>query len=293
MKTILVLGPTGTYSHQAAVSAFDNADKHIQFAGTNRQVLEGVMTEECFGVVPIENSTEGPVRPVIDYWLESKKGERPIVVGQISLKIVHRMLSFSGADITSIDQWNAVASHPQALAQCRKNLEGWPMLKTRIPTESTAGAARDLANGTLPPTCVVLASELAGNANGLHVGCEMQDFANNTTRFHVIAHPRHAEKMRSPLRNGRTAMLFRVDDKPCAHALAELAIGAEGVNMTSMHTIPLGNAGEFAFYVEFDEHLQSEGGKKIMKRLETLTLETIVLGSFSQIELWKVRQDER
>ena len=279
---IFVLGPAGTNAHQAALSAFEDAGKYIQFCATNGQVFDKVTQEGGYGILPVENTTGGIVREVVDSWIDFEDN-RPIVIGEVTLPISHYLLSHPTA--TSNLDCNAVASHPQALAQCRERLGKWGMFKTQIPTESTAAAARDLANGGLPQTCSVLASKFAGNIYGLHIGDELQDSRKNATRFHVIAHPENVTVPSDREGKNRTALIFFVDDK--VGALAK-ALASIDVDMSSIHSIPLRDGG-YGFYVEFAAHGESSAGIKILQRLETWTTKMTVLGCYSQAEMRKRR----
>lgn len=276
---VAVLGPQGTHSHQALVnlSRFHGLDaSDIMFCERNEEVLEAVLQNGGLGIVPIENSTHGPVREVIDFWLEQESNRSIWVVGKYSLSIEHCLIGHPS--LGSRSELTAVVSHPQALAQCRINLDGWSMIKERNGSTSTARAAKDLAEGKLSPTTAVLASALAAESYGLNIiARNMQDREGNTTCFHVVG-----TAIPAPSNNCCTSIMFKVKDEPGALVDALLMLKIHKSNMSSIHTISLGKEREYAFYVEFQGHVQGEQGRKIFQCLETVTDKIILLGSFPE-----------
>lgn len=278
---IFVLGPAGTHSHQAALLAFGLDRAEIQFVDTNRKVLEAVQDQGHLGVVAVENSVGGLVAEVRDFWIESKEDERPVVIGETKLPVLHSLVSYSEECVGEID---TIASHPQALEQCRRGIEiRYPHIKCLMPMRSTAAAAQAIASGSKPPNWAALASSFAAEQYGLHVveRDNMQDFSSNVTRFHVVAHSDavKAPNKSDPKKAYRTAVLFNLKDE--THALMH-ALWHIKANMSSMHSIPLGEPDKFAFYVEFGEHSATEKGKEIIKGLKAMTSSLIVLGSYPQ-----------
>jgi len=274
---IIALGPAGSNGHSIArkIQSSIIPQFSISFVDTNDDVLKKVAGGGCIGVVPIENSYEGWVREVVRFWLHAKA--RPYVIGEVHLPINHQLLVHSS--IESVKQVSAVISHPQALGQCRNSLLALGITETQS-EKSTSLAAEKVAIGALDPTVAALAAPIAGEVYKLKVLKEhMEDDGDNTTRFHVLG----GQPMLSTGKD-KTAMLFFAENKPRSLYNALSCICMYDTNMSSIHSIPLGKIGKYAFYVEFDGHIDSGEGKQIMKRLETVTEERIFLGSFPRGE---------
>lgn len=285
---IAALGPAGTNGHEAALIAskrlFGEQKADIWFCDRNQDVLRAVAEQGVYGVVPVENSAEGLVGEVIKgFWLpESQRNStrRLYVIGEIHLPIEHCLLA--NPRLKKIEHVMEVISHPQALGQCAGNLDKLNISR-RIPEKSTACAAKKISESANLTTSAALASKFAGEIYGLRTLREnMEDVEGNTTRFHIIG-----PEMFEVTGNDRTAMLFHVKNVPRAQLNALWSIGAEDVNMTSSHSIPLGLPGVYAFYCEFDSHIRSDVGKRILQRMETVTSKIFVLGSYPQSDFEK------
>jgi chorismate mutase / prephenate dehydratase len=280
---IAALGPAGTNGHEAALIAskrlYGDMQTEIVFYPRNQDVLQMVAEQKIYGVVPVENSGEGLVGEVVKgFWMEESKrgpGRRLYAIGEIHLSIEHCLLSHW--DLEKIDHVMEVISHPQALGQCSGNLDKLRIEK-RIPEKSTALAAQRISKSPNLKTSAALASRFAGQIYGLRTLREnMEDVAGNTTRFHIIGPDIFEETGED-----RTAMMFRVKNEPKALQNALWAIGLLGVNMSSIHSIPLGVPGRYAFYCEFDTHIRSTAGKQIEACLPFVTERVFVLGSYPQ-----------
>lgn len=286
MVKICALGPAGTNGHEAAKMASemlklgqDGADQvtEISFCSRNDEILERVGRDKCFGVVPIENSSAGLVSEVVRFWLKWAEVWLDLnVIGEILLPIEHHLLVHPS--IQQVEELSGVMSHPQALAQCAKSLDRLG-LKTRIPSASTAGAAAEVATNSASRSVGAIASRLAGELNGLRVISQhIEDCSGNATRFHLVAR----RTLPSPTGNDRTAIIFCVPNRPRALLNPLWCIGTEEVNMSSIHSIPLGTPSEYAFYCELDCHSGDRKGVMILERMRTFTNKIIVLGSYPQ-----------
>lgn len=276
---LFALGPDGTNGHEVAERVIMHRDSkrerlELDLCARNEVVLEEAALHAALGVVPIENGIEGLVKPVINFWRTRKADAPPLyVIGEYSIQISHYLLVKKPMDMSEI---TAVASHPQALGQCRETLDLLE-INDRIPVDSTALAAQRLARGKYPSTTAAIASRFAAEQYGLHIQKErLEDASDNTTRFHLVG-----PKPTAPTGCDRTAMIFEVEDQSGALVDALQAIRQHGTSMSSIHSIPIG-PGTFAFYVEFDRHLQSAEGEKIHEGLQRVTSRIIVLGSFPQ-----------
>ena len=174
---VAYLGPAGTFSEQAALQFFGASIEHVPCANFDEVFHATASGSAGYGVVPVENSTEGVVSRSLDLLLHS-----PLhIIGELSLVVRHNLLRLTD----SMDGIEAVYAHPQALAQC----QGW--LTTHLPN-ATRHAASSNAEGarraSTNPAWAGIASERAGTQFGLHTPAHgIQDDAYNRTRFAICA----------------------------------------------------------------------------------------------------------
>lgn len=278
MSSILALGPAGTNAHEAAKRISPLFPGHpVEFCGTNREVLERVCAGESLGVVPVENGSVGYVGEVIKFWLSQKSPAKLKVIGELTLPIEHHLLVHSSVE--SIRKIKEVVSHPQALEQCMTHIRKLGV-KT-IPVASTAEAARYVARSRVK-TRAAIGSAFAAQIYRLKMLHQnIEDSESNATCFHIVGYC-----FSHPTGNDKTAVLFRLPGKEKKHGAivdALLVLKEERVNMSMIHSIPLGTIGKYAFYCEFDCHAQDEKGKKILRHLKKESRgQLLVLGSFSK-----------
>lgn len=290
---LCALGPKGTNGHQAAViaqkllttnshSAWSTTPLEIDFCDRNASVLEAVVNRGGFGVVPVENSTAGYVADVIKgFWLTHPHAKDVVVIGEIDLPVEHCLLVHQ--HVSHLHVITHVASHPQAIEQCFGSLARWVPSATRLPVASTALAAKMVSESDPPYAIAAIASSFAAKEWGLKVPLEhIEDASDNTTRFHIVANTTGRFSGMPVTGNDRTAIIFETPDVSGALVAALNTISVGGVNLSSIHSIPLGTPGRFAFYCEFNRHRLDPEGSAILTRLHTLTHRLIILGSFPQ-----------
>lgn len=255
MKAAL-LGPEGTYTHQAAEKYFE--DLEPIFCSTIRQVFE---SDTKAKLVPIENSLGGGVTDTID--LLREKEER--ISGEVVLPIQHALIS----DEEEISDIEKVVSHPQALAQCQDIISehGWEQKEAN----STAEAVEGLESGE-----AALASEIAAEINNKNIlRTSVQDKDVNVTRFLVLnGEPERREKSSLVLEPG--------EDRPgLLHAMLSCFAGHE-INLTHIQSRPTKEKlGEYYFYVE--AQAAGEQLQKAITALETYG-EVQNLGEYGEAE---------
>lgn len=235
------LGPAGTFSHQAAVRQFGAlADlcpvRHI------REVFERVERGDVhFGVVPVENTTEGAVTETYDALVESDV----TLCGELLLEISHNLLARAEA----LADVRRVASHPQPLAQCRdwlhRHLPG-------VETVEMASTARAAQRAAAEEGTAALGSEVAAEAYDLHVLARgVEDRRGNATRFLVIGRESPA-----PSGDDLTSAVFTVrkDQSGTLYHLLE-PFARHRVNLTSIQSRPMkGKPWEYHFFVDLEGH---------------------------------------
>ena len=241
---VAYLGPAGTFSELAALGYFGSSIVRLPCANADEVFHATSAGAADFGVVPVENSSEGVVTRSLDLFLTT-----PLtIVGETSLYVRHNVLR----KVDSLDGIAAVCAHPQALAQCHAWLSHHLPNAERRPVASNAEGAR-LAG--LDPALAALASERAASEYGLFVVAPaVQDDAHNRTRFAIVAHPgQHPQ----PKASGHdcTSLVVSVANRPGAvHDMLQ-PLKAHGVSMTRFESRPARSGQwEYYFYVDLDGH---------------------------------------
>jgi chorismate mutase/prephenate dehydratase len=262
---VAYLGPKYSYSHLAAIDRFGDGPDLTPVA-TIKAVFESVHFHQTdFGIVPIENSTDGRIVDTLDMF-----ARLPIhITSEVQLAIHHHLLGKCARG-----EVNEVYSKPQALSQCRdwlaKNL---PQAKA-VEMTSTAIAAQIAAD---KPGAAAIASLEAGQHYGLAViDSNIEDNKNNVTRFAVIGGE-------TPHRTGKdkTALMFELPHKPGSLADAMLVFKRGRLNLTWIESFPMqGSKNEYIFFVELEGHQADARVKRAVDGLRRKTARLEVLGSY-------------
>ncbi len=260
------LGPEATFTHMAARERFGLSSTFLPVASISDVFQEVNQGRADYGVVPIENSTEGVVTHTLDMLVEADLK----ISSEVSLEIHQCLLSRSG----QADQIQRIVSHPQALAQCRRwLLSHFPHLPTDEVT-STAQAAQMAAED---PSLAAIASVLASEIYDLRVvEGNIEDQANNVTRFFVIGnHPSR------PSGDDKTSVVFSVKDEVgVLHRMLE-PFAKNKVNLTKIESRPLKHKNwEYLFFLDFNGHREEPKIRKALKQLEERCVFVKVLGSY-------------
>ena len=263
------LGPEATYTHQAAVKNFGTALAYRPLPDIP-DVFQTVEQGECdYGVVPIENSTEGAVNRSLDLLAETELR----IVAQVFLKVEHSLFSLS-----PLEEIKEVRSKDQALAQCgdwlRRNLPQASL----IPVSSTAEAVIECKTKR---HSAAIAGRLAGGIHEVSLQAEgIQDRKNNTTRFLVVA------KKALPKREGvlyRTSLLLSLSDQVGALQMALKPFSDRGLNLCKIESRPSGKKKwDYYFFVDFVGHLEDEIVSDAMAELEKSSSLVKHLGSYPE-----------
>lgn len=241
---VAYLGPEGTFTHQATRRHFGSSATALP-TGTIAAVFAEVERGGAeWGVVPVENSTEGVVSHTLDSFLDS-----PLTIAaEIVVPIEHCLLGRFDQPLASIER---VYSHPQALAQCREWLSANLPQAARIEASSTADAARAAASDAHG---AAIAAELAGRLYGLQVvRAPIQDLEDNVTRFLVIG--------RQPIgaapggEGWKTTVLLALADQPGALLGVLGPLSDAGINLTKIESRPSRRrAWDYVFFLDLDGH---------------------------------------
>lgn len=262
---VAYLGPAATFTHQATLQIFGDATDLVPVPTIRDVFLDTERGGADYGVVPIENSTEGTVTDTLDTLVDTDR----LVCAELSLPIVHNLMArCPRGDI------KAVYSKDQALAQCRRWLAANLPRAELVQTFSTARAAEQAAGD---PTGAAIAPALAAQVYGLDIlEPGIQDLSNNITRFLVIGstHP-------GPTGRDRTAAIISIKDRVGAlHDMMEV-FAREGINLSNIQSRPSRRkAWDYLFFMEMDGHSTDANVRSALQILEQQCSMVKVLGSW-------------
>jgi len=266
--TVAYFGPEATFTHKAALTHF-GAAASFRPLRTIGDVFEEVERRRAdYGVVPVENTTEGAVNVTLDRLTDSEA----TICGELYLEIAQHLLS-RASDLSEIKR---VLSHPQGIAQCR----GWLAANLPgVPTEessSTAAAAEVAAND---PTVAAIASELAGTLYGVpSLRAHIEDNRHNATRFLVIG---AGQPPPGPSGRDKTSMLFAMKNEPGSlYRILEPFVRA-GLNLSKIESRPAKiRAWEYVIFVDFEGHRDTPAVAAALREIAERTLHLKILGSY-------------
>jgi len=271
--TVAYLGPPATHTHLACFEYFGSSVQ-TQPKESIQEVFEAVEKRKAnYGVVPIENSTEGSVNQTLDRLIESEV----MICGEVMIQVSHHLLSRSGRP----EDIRKITSHPSALEQCRKWLrKNFPDVEV-AEAASTAKAAQMAAEDS---KTAAIASSLAAHLYGLKiVESRIEDYLSNYTRFLIIG-------LHTNPRTGRdkTSILFSISHAPGSLYQALKPFSQKGINLTKIESRPMkGKPWEYIFFVDIEGHAVDAPIREVMAELEGSALFFKLVGSYPQRSLEK------
>ncbi len=269
-QRVAYLGPAGTFSEQAALQFFGSSIERVPCVSIDEVFRATAAGSAEFGVVPVENSSEGVVSRSLDLLLNS-----PLhIVGETSFLVRHSLLRLT----PTLDGIEVVYAHPQALAQCQDWLTTHLPHAERRAASSNAEGARLAATNS---TWAAIASERAGSEYGLHVASyAIQDDAFNRTRFAVICLP---QTLPAPEVTGHdcVSLIVSVPNKPGAVHDLLVPLKAHGVSMTRFESRPARSGQwEYYFYIDLQGHPSQLHVAAALEALQGLCAFYKVLGTY-------------
>jgi chorismate mutase/prephenate dehydratase len=265
---VAYLGPPASFTHIAVLEKFGSQIKCVSESSIKDVFLVVEKKEADYGVVPIENSTEGVINHTLDMFLNSNLS----ICAEIYINVSHNFLS--RGELKDIKR---VYSNPQAFAQCKIWLRN--NLKTDlefIEVSSTTYAA-ELAQKD--KNSAAIASKLAAERYGLKILFEnIQDNPDNKTRFLVIGDSKNERSGKD-----KTSLMFSVKNKPGALFSALAPLSKHRVNMTMIESRPAGHKiWEYVFFVDIQGYVEDEPVKKALSEMEKHCLFLKILGSYPE-----------
>ncbi len=267
---VAFLGPAGTFSEEAALGYFGSSIVRVPCASIDEVMHAATSGAADFGVVPVENSTEGVVARSLDLFLTTPL----FIIGETSLIVRHNLLR----KVDSAEAIEAVCAHPQALAQCHRWLSHHLPDAERRPVASNAEGAR-LAS--LDARVAGIASARAASEYGLHVVAPaIQDDPHNRTRFAIVTHPqRHPQP--KPSGHDCTSLVVSVVNKPGAVHDMLTPLKNRGVSMTRIESRPARSGQwEYYFYIDVQGHPADPQVDLALKELRDVCAFFKILGTY-------------
>jgi chorismate mutase/prephenate dehydratase len=267
--TIAYLGPEATFTHQAAIRKFGSSLKY-----SSQKTITDVFTEVSkhradYGVVPVENSTEGVVTHTLDMFVDSDLK----IVAQIVMPIQHCLLSnYKRSEIKKL------FTHPQSLGQCR----GWVQANfPRVEIIETSSNARSAELAAKEKNSAAIAGVLASEKYKVPLlEMDIQDNLANATRFLVLG-----KQCTPPTGNDRTSVMFSLIDRVGALYQALAPLRRYRINMTKIESRPSKRkAWEYFFFVDVDGHQEEKKLGHALKLLSVHCSYVKVLGSYPNLE---------
>ena len=267
---VAFLGPEYSYSHLAAINRFGQSHDLIP-NNTIAAVFESVSREDvAFGIVPIENSTDGRIVDTLDMFERT-----PVkICGEIPVRIHHNLLANCPQS-----QIREVHSKPQAISQCRSWLEKHLPKAKLVPSGSTTAAAKKAAT---TKNIAAIASVQAATNYGLNVvASQIEDNKHNVTRFAVIGS--------SPAKRtgkDKTSIMFELKHEPGALADSMNIFKRNKLNMTWIESFPKkGSQNEYVFFVELEGHQNDLRVRRAIDSLKKKSTRIEILGSYERFQV--------
>jgi chorismate mutase/prephenate dehydratase len=270
---VAFLGPEGTFTQAAVLKHFGSSVRALPLPAIDEvfHEVEGAIAD--FGVVPIENSSEGTVSHTLDMFL----GSALKICGEVELRVQHHLMG----RMSGLSEVRRVCAHAQALAQCRGWLDEHLPEPERVPVSSNAEGARRARDerGT-----AAIASRAAAEIYGLNLLAEeIEDRSDNTTRFLVIG-----RKLFTPSGADRTTLLVSASGTDDPGALFRLLepFAQHGINMTRIESRPSRKRKwDYVFFMDVEGHVSDPPLAKALASLEARASLFKVLGSYPRAVL--------
>ncbi|TVP59815.1 MAG: prephenate dehydratase [Halomonadaceae bacterium] len=264
---IAFLGPAGTFTQAAALKHFGHSVNTTPLSAIDEVFREVESGSAHYGVVPVENSTEGMVNHTLDMFMCSGLS----ICGEVQLRIHHHLLALPGADMNAIKR---IYSHPQSFAQCRQWLDShWPGLE-RITVSSNAEAARRAAQ---EGDAAAIAGDMAEELYGLEAQSRtIEDRPDNTTRFLIIG-----QEAVPASGQDKTSILVSMRNNPGALYKLLAPFHERNISLTRIETRPSpSGTWAYVFYIDFEGHRSDALVDAVLKDVETQAVEVKHLGSY-------------
>jgi chorismate mutase/prephenate dehydratase len=265
---VAFLGPEGTFTQAAVLKHFGHSVRALSLPSIDEVFQEVQAGTADFGVVPIENSSEGTVNNTLDRFLSTSLH----ICGEVELRIHHNLIG----RMRGLEDIVRVCAHPQALGQCRGWLDEHLPGAERVPVSSNAEGARRARDER---GSAAIASDTAAEIYGLEIiAPKIEDSPDNTTRFLVLG-----RKQLKPSGADKTTILLSPGDGDAAGALLHLLepLATHGISMTRIESRPSRKRKwHYVFFIDIEGHAEDASVAKALAVLEKRASLFRVLGSY-------------
>ncbi len=264
---IAFLGPAGTFTQAAALKHFGHSVVSVPLPAIDAVFREVESGAAHYGVVPVENSTEGMINHTLDMFMSS-----PLkICGEVQLRIHHHLLTSPANKDGKITR---IYSHQQSFAQCRQWLDANRYGVERVAVSSNAEAARRAAE---EPGTAAIAGDMAAELYGLEklAGC-IEDRPDNTTRFLIIGRESVGVSGQD-----KSSILVSMRNKPGALYQLLEPFHRNGISLTRIETRPSpSGTWAYVFYIDFEGHMEDAEVSKVLAEIDDEAVELKRLGSY-------------
>lgn len=268
--TVAYWGPPATNTHMASIQKFGSSCSFVPMGAIPDVFSEVERQRADYGVVPIENSTEGAVNHTLDTFLATSMK----ICSEVYLPITHNLLSTA----ESLDQVKRIYSIPVATAQCRNWLQAHLPDIEIVDVSTTAKGAQMCSS---EPSSAAIATSLAAEVYGLSLLAEhIEDNPQNRTRFLVVGYSEPG-----PSGKDKTSVMFSVSHKSGSLFRAMSAFEKYDINLMMIESRPTKlTPWEYVFFVDVQGHIKDTAVQKALAALSEHTLFVTVLGSYPEAE---------
>jgi len=270
--SIAYLGPEGTFTQAAAQKHFGHGVNTLAMATIDEVFREVESGSAHYGVVPVENSTEGVVNTTLDSFTHSNV----TISGEVELRIHHHLMVGQNTRENAITR---IYSHQQSLAQCRQWLDAHYPTADRIAVSSNSDAARRMQSEW---NAAAIAGDMAAEMYGLKVlASNIEDNPHNTTRFLIVGRE-HVP----PSGDDKTSIIVSMKNKPGALYELLAPFHAGGIMLTRVETRPSRDGTwAYLFFIDFEGHENTESVRAVLKQVEDMAVYVKRLGSYPKAVL--------
>ncbi len=264
---VAFLGPEGTYTHAAALKHFGHFVQAQPMSAIDEVFREVESGQANYGVVPIENSTEGVVNHTLDNFISSNL----YIAGEVKIRIHHHLLANNEIELSNVTR---IYSHQQSLAQCRKWIDANLPRVERVAVNSNAEAARLAAK---EEGAVAIAGDMAAETYDMVKLVEnVEDQPDNTTRFLIIG-----SEVVPPSGEDKTSILVSVKNRPGALYHVLEPFHKSSISLTRLESRP-SSSGTWAyvFFIDFEGHVDSPAVQEVISQISNDAVEIKHLGSY-------------
>ncbi|OQY09807.1 MAG: chorismate mutase [Fusobacteriia bacterium 4572_132] len=264
--TVSYLGPEASFTHSAAIKQFGSSVKFLSQNSIESVFFNVTKGFSDYGVVPIENTTEGTVNYTLDKFTDSKLN----IVAEIELKITHSFLSIED----NLKNIKKIYSHPQSFAQCKNwilnHLPNVELIEVNSNSYAAKLAAKEKYSASIGPEIAALKY----NLNSLFTSIE--DFEHNTTRFFIIG-----KNINKPSGHDKTSIMFSPREKIGALYEALKYFNDKNINLTMIESRPnKKNSWQYIFFLDMEGYFKDDNIKKALEEVKAISTDFKILGSY-------------